>query len=62
MVSLYYALPKVKESDCQKFNLSVELIPGELIPSLSLSLSLSLKTGDPLIFKMSRVELLQKKT
>ncbi|XP_071360126.1 complement C3-like [Trachinotus anak] len=28
MVSLYYALPTEKESDCQKFNLSVELIPG----------------------------------
>ncbi|TWW59519.1 Complement C3 [Takifugu flavidus] len=27
MVSLYYALPKEKESDCQKFNLSVQLIP-----------------------------------
>uniref|UniRef100_A0A4W6GAQ1 Anaphylatoxin-like domain-containing protein n=1 Tax=Lates calcarifer TaxID=8187 RepID=A0A4W6GAQ1_LATCA len=30
MVSLYYALPKEKESDCTKFNLSVELIPGDL--------------------------------
>lgn len=28
MVSLYYALPKEKKSDCQKFNLSVQLIPG----------------------------------
>ncbi|XP_035862596.1 complement C3-like isoform X2 [Sander lucioperca] len=28
MVSLYYALPKEKESDCQKFNLSVQLLPG----------------------------------
>nr|XP_046262998.1 complement C3-like isoform X2 [Scatophagus argus] len=27
MVSLYYALPKERESDCQKFNLSVKLIP-----------------------------------
>ncbi|MED6258026.1 hypothetical protein ATANTOWER_001900, partial [Ataeniobius toweri] len=27
MVSLYYAIPKEKESDCQKFNLSVQLIP-----------------------------------
>ncbi|XP_047199307.1 complement C3-like [Hippoglossus stenolepis] len=27
MVSLYYALPKEKESDCQKFNMSVQLIP-----------------------------------
>ncbi|XP_034086505.1 complement C3-like [Gymnodraco acuticeps] len=27
MVSLYYALPEQKESDCQKFNLSVQLIP-----------------------------------
>lgn len=30
MVSLYYALPKEKESDCQKFNLSVQLLPGNL--------------------------------
>ncbi|XP_058496236.1 complement C3-like isoform X2 [Solea solea] len=30
MVSLYYALPKEKESDCQKFNLSVELIPEKM--------------------------------
>ncbi|XP_053713324.1 complement C3-like isoform X2 [Synchiropus splendidus] len=27
MVSLYYAIPKEKESDCGKFNLSVQLIP-----------------------------------
>nr|XP_046263009.1 complement C3-like [Scatophagus argus] len=27
MVSLYYALPKEKESDCQRFNLSVQLLP-----------------------------------
>uniref|UniRef100_A0A8D0A9C0 Complement C3-like n=1 Tax=Sander lucioperca TaxID=283035 RepID=A0A8D0A9C0_SANLU len=31
MVSLYYALPKEKESDCQKFNLSVQLLPGNLV-------------------------------
>uniref|UniRef100_A0A3Q2EAS2 Complement C3-like n=1 Tax=Cyprinodon variegatus TaxID=28743 RepID=A0A3Q2EAS2_CYPVA len=31
MVSLYYAIPKEKESDCQKFNLSVQLIPGNLV-------------------------------
>ncbi|XP_067353913.1 complement C3-like isoform X2 [Channa argus] len=30
MVSLYYALPKEKESNCQKFNLSVELIPVKM--------------------------------
>uniref|UniRef100_A0A8C9YVX5 Complement C3-like n=1 Tax=Sander lucioperca TaxID=283035 RepID=A0A8C9YVX5_SANLU len=30
MVSLYYALPKVKESDCQKFNLSVQLLPEKM--------------------------------
>uniref|UniRef100_A0A673AC78 Complement C3-like n=1 Tax=Sphaeramia orbicularis TaxID=375764 RepID=A0A673AC78_9TELE len=30
MVSLYYARPVEKESDCQKFNVSVELIPGNL--------------------------------
>lgn len=28
MVSLYYALPKEKASECQKFDLSVQLIPG----------------------------------
>uniref|UniRef100_A0A3P9MSZ3 NTR domain-containing protein n=1 Tax=Poecilia reticulata TaxID=8081 RepID=A0A3P9MSZ3_POERE len=28
MVSVYYTIPKEKESDCQKFNLSVQLIPG----------------------------------
>ncbi|XP_070776629.1 complement C3-like [Enoplosus armatus] len=30
MVSLYYALPKEKESDCQKFNLSVKLVPEKM--------------------------------
>ncbi|KAF7652290.1 hypothetical protein LDENG_00098660, partial [Lucifuga dentata] len=30
MVSLYYALPKEKESDCQKFSLSVELLPEKM--------------------------------
>ncbi|KAM6939525.1 complement C3-like [Xenentodon cancila] len=30
MVSLYYTLPKEKESDCQKFNLSVKLIPEKM--------------------------------
>ncbi|XP_019117290.2 complement C3-like isoform X2 [Larimichthys crocea] len=30
MVSLYYALPIEKESDCQKFNLSVQLIPEKM--------------------------------
>ncbi|MEQ2296185.1 hypothetical protein AMECASPLE_022350 [Ameca splendens] len=30
MVSLYYAIPKEKESDCQKFNVSVEVIPETL--------------------------------
>uniref|UniRef100_A0A3Q1G758 Complement C3-like n=1 Tax=Acanthochromis polyacanthus TaxID=80966 RepID=A0A3Q1G758_9TELE len=30
MVSLYYILPKEKDSDCQKFNLSVQLIPEKL--------------------------------
>ncbi|MEQ2305357.1 hypothetical protein AMECASPLE_036960, partial [Ameca splendens] len=27
MVSLFYAIPKEKHSDCQKFNLSVQLLP-----------------------------------
>ncbi|KAJ4928458.1 hypothetical protein JOQ06_016250 [Pogonophryne albipinna] len=30
MVSLYYTPPKQKESDCQKFNLSVQLIPEKM--------------------------------
>uniref|UniRef100_A0A8D3CHU6 NTR domain-containing protein n=1 Tax=Scophthalmus maximus TaxID=52904 RepID=A0A8D3CHU6_SCOMX len=30
MVSLYYALSTEKESDCQKFNMSVELIPEKM--------------------------------
>ncbi|XP_074487252.1 complement C3-like [Sebastes fasciatus] len=30
MVSLYYAMPKEKESDCQKFNMSVQLIPEKI--------------------------------
>ncbi|KAM7393941.1 hypothetical protein PAMP_020774 [Pampus punctatissimus] len=30
LVSLYYALPKEKESDCQKFNLSVQLLPDKM--------------------------------
>uniref|UniRef100_A0A3Q1CPP2 Anaphylatoxin-like domain-containing protein n=1 Tax=Amphiprion ocellaris TaxID=80972 RepID=A0A3Q1CPP2_AMPOC len=34
MVSLYYALPTERDSDCQKFNLSVQLVPGNLIPYL----------------------------
>lgn len=29
MVSLYYALPKEKASDCQKFDMKVQLIPGK---------------------------------
>ncbi|XP_078794520.1 complement C3-like [Oryzias latipes] len=31
MVSLYYALPEEKESDCQKFNVSVQLLPDKNI-------------------------------
>ncbi|XP_076583682.1 complement C3-like [Chaetodon auriga] len=30
VMSLYYALPKEKESDCQRFNLSVQLLPERL--------------------------------
>ncbi|XP_068584992.1 complement C3-like [Cebidichthys violaceus] len=30
MVSLYYAHPKEKESDCQKFDMSVQLIPEKM--------------------------------
>uniref|UniRef100_A0A3P9IWJ0 Complement component c3a, duplicate 5 n=1 Tax=Oryzias latipes TaxID=8090 RepID=A0A3P9IWJ0_ORYLA len=31
MVSLYYALPEEKESDCQKFDMSVQLLPGNFV-------------------------------
>lgn len=31
MVSLYYTLPTEKESDCQKFNVSVQLIQGNFV-------------------------------
>uniref|UniRef100_A0A8C7X9G7 Anaphylatoxin-like domain-containing protein n=1 Tax=Oryzias sinensis TaxID=183150 RepID=A0A8C7X9G7_9TELE len=31
MVSLYYALPEEKESDCQKFDMSVQLLPDKNI-------------------------------
>lgn len=56
MVSLYYALPKEKESDCQKFNLSVQLIPGEF-------LCLSLKPGDlPFYCKYQWIVEFQKRT
>ncbi|XP_068581219.1 complement C3-like [Cebidichthys violaceus] len=30
MMSLYYALPKEQESDCQKFNMSVQLLPEKM--------------------------------
>ncbi|XP_028450258.1 complement C3-like [Perca flavescens] len=30
MVSLYYALPTEKDSDCQRFNLSVQLLPEKM--------------------------------
>uniref|UniRef100_A0A3Q3G355 Complement C3 n=1 Tax=Labrus bergylta TaxID=56723 RepID=A0A3Q3G355_9LABR len=30
MVSLYYALPTEKASDCQRYNMSVQLLPGNL--------------------------------
>ena len=36
MVSLYYRPPKEEESDCQKFNLSVQLIKGKLMTCLFL--------------------------
>ncbi|CAK6976226.1 complement C3-like, partial [Scomber scombrus] len=36
MVSLYYRLPKEEKSDCQKFNLSVQLIEGKLMTCLFL--------------------------
>uniref|UniRef100_A0A667XK00 Complement component c3a, duplicate 5 n=1 Tax=Myripristis murdjan TaxID=586833 RepID=A0A667XK00_9TELE len=30
LVSLYYALPREKESDCQRFNLSVQMLPVKM--------------------------------
>ena len=30
MVSLYYALPKENENDCQKFDMSVHLLSGNM--------------------------------
>lgn len=35
MVSLYYALPKERESDCTMFNLTVKLTEGNVVHSLS---------------------------
>ncbi|XP_059198913.1 complement C3-like isoform X2 [Centropristis striata] len=48
MVSLYYALPKQKESDCQKFNVSVQLLPDK-------------KDGDEEVYKL-KIEVLYKDT
>ncbi|XP_034721885.1 complement C3-like, partial [Etheostoma cragini] len=31
MVSLYYALPSEQVSDCQRFNLSVQLLPVKMV-------------------------------
>uniref|UniRef100_A0A8D0AAI4 NTR domain-containing protein n=1 Tax=Sander lucioperca TaxID=283035 RepID=A0A8D0AAI4_SANLU len=50
MVSLYYAVPKEKESDCQKFNLSVQLLPGNLVPS---GFSFFLSIFSTLLFNVS---------
>ncbi|XP_036954098.1 complement C3-like [Acanthopagrus latus] len=44
MLSLYYALPTQMESDCQKFNLSVQLIPDKF-------------SGDEMIYRL-RIEVL----
>lgn len=38
LVSRYYAKPKEHKSDCQDFNLSVELIPGNLMSFIALFL------------------------
>uniref|UniRef100_A0A3B3DJU0 NTR domain-containing protein n=1 Tax=Oryzias melastigma TaxID=30732 RepID=A0A3B3DJU0_ORYME len=46
MVSLYYAQPQEKESDCQKFNLSVNLLPDK-------------KIGDEKVYKL-QIEVLYK--
>lgn len=35
LVSLYYAKPKERESDCQNFTLSVDLIEGTLMSFIS---------------------------
>ncbi|XP_036067509.1 complement C3 isoform X2 [Oryzias melastigma] len=46
MVSLYYALPQEKESDCQKFDVSVQLLPDKNI-------------GDTKVYKL-QIEVLYK--
>uniref|UniRef100_A0A3Q1G1Q6 Alpha-macroglobulin receptor-binding domain-containing protein n=1 Tax=Acanthochromis polyacanthus TaxID=80966 RepID=A0A3Q1G1Q6_9TELE len=46
MVSLYYARAAEKESDCQKFNMSVELIPGNLVASVFLYLFVVISARD----------------
>nr|XP_040041543.1 complement C3-like [Gasterosteus aculeatus aculeatus] len=48
MVSLYYTRPKEKESDCQKFNLSVQLLPEKM-------------DVDPKVYKL-KIEVLYKDT
>lgn len=35
LVSLYYAKPKERESDCQNFTLSVDLVEGTLMSFIS---------------------------
>ncbi|XP_072240560.1 complement C3-like [Leuresthes tenuis] len=46
MVSLYYALPKQKESDCQKFNVSVQLLPDDDEKTYILRIELLFKDKD----------------
>ncbi|XP_077936554.1 complement C3 [Gasterosteus aculeatus] len=48
MVSLYYTRPKEKESDCQKFDLSVQLLPEKM-------------NVDPKVYKL-KIEVLYKDT
>nr|XP_040043326.1 complement C3-like isoform X3 [Gasterosteus aculeatus aculeatus] len=48
MVALYYTRPKEKESDCQKFNLSVQLLPEKM-------------DVDPKVYKL-KIEVLYKDT
>uniref|UniRef100_A0A3Q3JSW3 NTR domain-containing protein n=1 Tax=Monopterus albus TaxID=43700 RepID=A0A3Q3JSW3_MONAL len=46
MVAAYYVLPQEEDSDCQKFGLTVQLLPGHLVPSVSFCLLLIFVLAD----------------
>lgn len=60
MVSLYYALPSEKENDCQKFNMSVQLIPGNMslmdVISKTVFQNITLKKTLFMLFKVKKVK------